>query len=89
MRLRSVCARCSSPLAAIFAVAGPAAADRPTCEDLLVGPRRWRTPPNRWPPTSGPPPSASKRASGVAEQHKRLDAQRDQFEAAHAERLAR
>ena len=75
-------------VATFFAVAGPAAADRPTCEDLLsaraVGQSveqvaaDFRTTTVR-----------VEACERVAEQHKRLDAQRAQFEAAHSERLAR
>ena len=75
-------------VAATFAVAGPAAADRPTCEDLLSA---------RAVGYSAEQVAADFRTTTVrieacervAEQHQRLDAQHEKFEAAHAERLAR
>ena len=60
---RSVCARCSSPLPPFsWSRVPPPQIVRPA--RICCRPVPLVTPPNRWRPTSGPPPSASKRASG-------------------------
>jgi hypothetical protein len=73
--------------AAVLAMAAPAAADRPTCEDLLSARALGQ---------SAEQVAAAFRTTSVrveacarvAEQHQRLDAQRQHLEAARAQRTA-
>ena len=74
--------------AAVVAVAGPAAAERPTCGDLLSARQLGQSAEEvaRDFRTTSVRVEACER---VAEQHERLDAQRQHLEAARAARLAR
>lgn len=73
---------------AVLALAGPALADRPSCEDLLSARALGK---------SDDQVAADFRTTAVrveacarvAEQHERLDANRTHLEAARAQRLAR
>ena len=87
MRSTSTCSFLVASLA-ILAVAGPAAAERPTCEDLLSARQLGRSAEQ----VAGDFQTTRVRVEAcerVAEQHERLEAQHQHVQAARAERIAR
>ena len=70
------------------AVAGPAAADRATCDDLLSARELGQTA-EQVATAFRTTQVRVEACERIAEQHRRLDAQREQFEAAHNERVGK
>ena len=73
---------------AVLAFAGPAAADRPTCDDLLSA-RALGQSAEQVASTFRTTRVRIEACERLAEQHERLDAQRQHLEAARADRTAR
>jgi hypothetical protein len=74
--------------AAVLVLAGPAAADRPTCEDLLSA-RALGQSDEQVASAFRTTTVRVEACARVAEQHERLDANRQHLESARAERLVR
>lgn len=74
--------------AALLALAGPAAADRPSCEDLLSA-RDLGKSDEQVASDFRTTAVRVQACARVAEQHERLDANRAHLDAARAQRLAR
>jgi hypothetical protein len=74
--------------AVVLVLAGPAAADRPSCEDLLSA-RALGKSDEQIAATFRTTTVRVQACARVAEQHERLDANRDHVDTARAQRLAR
>ena len=73
--------------AVVLATVAPAAADRPTCEDLLSA-RELGQSAEQVAAAFGTTTVRVEACARVAEQHQRLDANRQHVEAARAQRIA-